>query len=340
MREKAMLRSGRSRSIHVSRILTLSAGLLGVLGVTHAEAQAQDAAKSFSSILTQNTRKTFQEVAGYVRENPNAGDAEQAYRWLFQVATTFGMETDAIPLAEMYLKRDGDQLSSKSLAFQVRSLGLIKAGKSKEALADFDEHLQSARLRSANATIDYGISLATAAQLAGDYAAARTIYEKLPRPFFLNRQVRKICENRLAKLDLADAAAPEVTVQDFDGKQVTLAAYKGKVVLVDFWATNCPPCLKEFPAMKQLYAKYHKQGLEVIGISLDADRQLVDGFQEQWKLPWAMTLSGSDRDATRTRYKARTIPSLFLVDRDGKIAYVDVRGQALKAAVEKLMSKE
>ncbi len=335
-----MLCFGRNRSINVSHALALFVALLVVLDVTSADAQPKDSAKSFSSILTQSTRKTFQVVAEYVRENPQADDAEQAYRWLFQVAKSYDLEAEAIPLAEIYLKREGDQLLSKSLAYQVRSLGLIKAGKSKEALADFDEHLRSARLRSANATIDYGISLATAAQLAGDYAAARTVYEKLPRPFFLNRQVREICENRLAKLDLADAAAPKLTVQGFDGKPVTLADYKGKVVLVDFWATNCPPCLEEFPAMKQLYAKHHKQGLEVVGISLDADRQLVDGFQEQWKLPWKMTLSGSDRDATRTRYKARTIPSLFLVDREGKIAYVDVRGRALKTAVEKLMNKK
>jgi peroxiredoxin len=144
----------------------------------------------------------------------------------------------------------------------------------------------------------------------------------------------------LLKLELAGQAAPEITVEDLQGEPVDLAAYQGKVVLVDFWATNCPPCLEEFPALEQLYQQQHALGFEIVGISLDEERALVDEFQTTWRLPWRLGLSSSDSEATRQRYRASKIPSLFVVGRDGKVRYVDIRGEALRRGVESLLAEE
>ena len=89
--------------------------------------------------------------------------------------------------------------------------------------------------------------------------------------------------------------------------------------------------------MKQLYADYHDKGLEIVGISLDERRETVDQFQEAWKLPWRMTMSSADGGATRTRYRARTIPTMYLVDQTGRIVRIDVRGQNLRRSVEQLL---
>ena len=132
---------------------------------------------------------------------------------------------------------------------------------------------------------------------------------------------------------------PDLGVEDLGGKAVGWGDYSGKVVLVDFWATNCPPCLEEFPSLKQLHAEYHKDGFEVLGITLDDDRSLVDSFQERAKLPWRLALSKTDRDATRERFKVVTIPSMFLVDAEGRVQYVDVRGAELRRVVERAVKR-
>ncbi len=74
----------------------------------------------------------------------------------------------------------------------------------------------------------------------------------------------EFCENRLRKLDLVGQQAAELELTDLSGKQVSVLAARGGVLLIDFWATNCPPCLAEFPKLKQLYADYHQKGLDVM----------------------------------------------------------------------------
>jgi len=206
-----------------------------------------------------------------------------------------------------------------------------------EALVLFDEHLKSARLRTPNDTIDFALALSVQAQLAGDYAAARDVFDRLATKLLLNPLVRELCDNRLAKLELVDRAAPELTVEDLSGKKIDLSALSGKVVLIDFWATDCLPCLVEFPAMKQLYAEFHERGLEIVGISLDENAAVVNAFQEQAQLPWPLALSQTDHDATRRRYEAAKIPSTYLIDQKGRLICFDARGRDLRRAVQKLL---
>lgn len=292
---------------------------------------------NLAGILSRQTRIAFDEVTKYVQANPEASDIDQSYDWLFQTARQNGYETAALPLADAYLKRASTQEATAERARQTQILGLAASGKMKEALQGFAGEMRGVRLRSPNATVDFALALASTCQVAGDYAAAQQVVEKLSTAFFLNPYVRGLCDNRLYRLELADKPAPKLGAEDFDGKPVELSSYEGKVLLVDFWATNCAPCLEEFPAIKQLYADYHDKGLEIVGISLDEDRETVDQFQETWKLPWRMTMSSADGGATRARYRARTIPSMFLIDQKGRIARVDVRGHNLRRSVEQLL---
>ena len=164
------------------------------------------------------------------------------------------------------------------------------------------------------------------------------MYERLSSRFFLNSYVRGLCAQRTARLSLAGKQAPEVSSTTTAGDSIDLADFEGKVLLVDFWATNCAPCLVEFPGMKQLYAQHHEAGFEVLGLSLDENSELVDAFREKQQLPWTMSLSSTDNDATRQRYRVETIPAMYLVDRTGKIALVDIRGGLLKIAIEQLLA--
>ncbi|GAA4429174.1 TlpA disulfide reductase family protein [Bremerella cremea] len=126
-----------------------------------------------------------------------------------------------------------------------------------------------------------------------------------------------------------------VVGKKLDGQDLDFASLKGKVVLVDFWATWCGPCIGEFPDLKKLYAAYHPHGFEVVGISLDDTKSIVDTFVSQRELPWIVVCNaeGDDykgfRDENAVYYGINAIPQMILVDRNGIVLDTEARGEKL-----------
>lgn len=305
-------------------------GFVTIAVTVHAE-------DSFNSILESQTRATFDRIAAYVKANPDAADADRAHRWLFATSISSGLETEAVELAEAYLKRDDQDPATASGAQQVRMFGLAKSGKAEEAAQMYAAQLKFARFQSGGPMIELGLDLATAMRMARDFEGARAIYDAVGQKFFLNTNVQERCRNKARKLDLLDAEAPSLTGTDTKGGDVDLTSLKGKVVLVDFWATNCPPCIEEFPNIKAIYSELHKDGFEIVGVSLDGDASLVKSFTERTKMPWRQIVDETTVESLRKDWHVRTIPSLYIVGRDGKVSQCDVRGRDLRATIKKLV---
>ena len=115
------------------------------------------------------------------------------------------------------------------------------------------------------------------------------------------------------------AAAPDFTVTALDGKEIRLSALKGKVVMLDFWATWCPPCKAEIPHFIELQNAYGPKGLEIIGLSVDQEGpEVVRAFVREHGVNYAMAMAGQD---LVQRYGGiRGIPTTFLVDKEGRVA--------------------
>jgi len=311
--------------------------LAGLLAGSQSAAADDTPATGFRALLDKHQREALRSVADYVAMNPEADDAEQASIWMFETALAQGLEAEVVSPAEQFLKRRGLDQASISLAQQALCLGLARSGKRGEALAVFDSYLKGVRFQSPFRTLELASSLAAQARIAGDLAGSREIYERVPAAYPLNAQINEIIEGRIARQELIGQPAPRIVAGDLEGKRVDIADYGGKVVLVDFWATNCAPCLAEFPNLKQLYKTYHEKGFEIVGVSFDDGPETVQAFVPRAKLPWRMVMNETPEGTVSERYKTRTIPALFLVDRKGNVAQVDVRGNDLRTVVERLL---
>jgi len=112
-----------------------------------------------------------------------------------------------------------------------------------------------------------------------------------------------------------------------DGREIDLAKMKGKVVLVDFWATDCAPCVKELPRVKAAYDKFRGQGFEVIGVSCDTDKERLNKFLKEKGILWPQYFDGKQQEENKftVEFGIDGIPHMFLVDKKGFLRFDNVR---------------
>ena len=139
---------------------------------------------------------------------------------------------------------------------------------------------------------------------------------------------------------LADHPAPDFTLRTYDGATITLSQLKGQVALINVWATWCPPCRAEMPAIQATYEQYRNQGFIVLAVNLQEDPRTVAAFMRQYGLTFPAPL---DLDGTvSATYQARVLPSSFFVDKQGIIRAV-YRGpmprSVISGTVEQLLNE-
>ena len=145
---------------------------------------------------------------------------------------------------------------------------------------------------------------------------------------------QKAQEEQMARLDNlipVGGEAPDFAQPSPEGKNISLASLRGKVVLIDFWASWCKPCRMEMPNVKRVYQEYHNKGFEILGVSLDRDKAAWTGAIAQDELPWKHVSDlGFWNNAAAQQYGVSSIPYTVLVDREGKVLAKNLRGPALE----------
>jgi thiol-disulfide isomerase/thioredoxin len=125
-----------------------------------------------------------------------------------------------------------------------------------------------------------------------------------------------------------------------DGKPLDMSKFKGKVVLIDFWTTWCGWCVREIPNMKKNYKAYHDKGFDIIGVSGDDNRKVIEDFVKEKKIPWNIVYGENKPSPSIEYYGIMGYPTMFLVDRDGKVVSLNARGEELDKLLEKYFGSE
>ncbi len=148
-------------------------------------------------------------------------------------------------------------------------------------------------------------------------------------------------EARLAKLKMEiGQPAPEFSLPDPDGKLLGPADFKGKLVLIDFWASWCGPCRQEIPHMKEVYEAYQAKGVEILSVSIDKSESEWRKAMGEEEMPWPQVHAPhSGRDLLKA-YQFSGIPFIVLLDGEGKIVAKNLRGEAIDQKLDELLSAE
>lgn len=186
-------------------------------------------------------------------------------------------------------------------------------------------------------------------EVIGDDAKAGALIKQLTNDYSGTAFVTRLREQETqeAKIKAIEGSLrvgsqfPDFNEKDAMGKPLSIANYKGKVVMIDFWATWCGPCRGELPNVVATYQKYHDKGFEIIGVSLDSDRDKLDAFlKETDGMTWPQFFDGQGwSNKLAVKYGVESIPFAVLIGPDGKIIGKDLRGDDLENAVAAAVGK-
>ena len=135
--------------------------------------------------------------------------------------------------------------------------------------------------------------------------------------------------------------APQFDAETLDGKKIKLADYRGKLVLIQFWATTSEASTGELATIKKARDKYKDKTLAVVSVSFDLDAAAAKSYAAGNGMDWPQIwVEGAEKSKLAQLYQVSKVPALFLIGRDGKIAATDLRGAKLLPAIEKELNKD
>jgi peroxiredoxin len=169
-------------------------------------------------------------------------------------------------------------------------------------------------------------------------AKAREVLKEIAKNY-VDEQLISQAASQYKQLESVGKPLTGIQFTAVDGREVDMNKLKGKVVLVDFWATWCPPCVREMPNVIATYQKLHSQGFEIVGISLDDSKSKLDDFTKSHGMEWPQFFDGLHwQNKFVQQYKIMAVPAMWLVDKKGVLR--DIYGVAgLDRKVSKLLAE-
>ena len=235
-------------------------------------------------------------------------------------------------------KKQADQ--KKPLDSGKRVSAFLKASveEQKGMLAELVKDFTARKGKLERADADLVMDLAQALE-SGNKAMATAVYRDLGKALTQADDAKvaalgRLLEGSARRINLVGTPMT-VAGKTLAGKEVNLKDYRGKVVLVDFWATWCGPCIAEVPNVKNLYKQYHDKGFEVLAVCVDPNKAALETFLAGNKLPWVCIHDVPGDKSLSDQYGVLFLPLPILVDREGRVVSMSARGPELEQLLEK-----
>ncbi len=273
--------------------------------------------------------------------------------WEYTPEEMYGTPEKTIEALENGLQRQAD---NPPFFYVYRSLArlYIEVGREKDA-ENLANHFKSTMNPD---DLQAHFALGAMLEIANQHQEVLKVFEKLEERYPDDRDVldelvriherlgnTELAEEYRKKADpmseLIGEVVPNFSATDLDGKPISLQDYRGKVVLLDFWAVWCGPCLTEIPNVKRVYDTYKDQGFDIIGVSLDTDETRLRNYLKKNNIAWRQIFSGQKwKSPLAQQYHIRSIPAPWLIARDGTLISREARGVKLeRLVVEALKDK-
>ncbi len=275
--------------------------------------------------------------------HPRATEARGLEMRLLTVAIELGSTNRQTELDALLEKRLSDPAVPEDEKFRVRAQRVVKLleeespdraaslAKAEKAIRDLQQEFPKK-----DENYDLLLMLANGLLDQENVLRARQITEEVAKK--APTETKEQAESQLRKLGRLGKPF-ELSITDLNGTKVNVKDYAGKVVLIDFWATWCGPCVAALPELKETFIEYHPKGFEVVGISLDKEKETLEKFLAAEKMAWPQYFDGTGwENGIVRKYEIEGIPTMWLIDKKGNLRNLNGR-VALRSKVEKLLAE-
>ena len=267
-------------------------------------------------------------------DHPKAAEALEKQKKMLQQAVAFG-DSSRLKQLEAF-SSDEEKIEMRINDLHRRAMEK-QAGGTKVVVLELEKGARELLKEFPRSDALWGQFLIVA-QNSGPEEATRVLREVLAAEG-ASPELKKRAEKILKRYD-AVGLPLEMAFTAIDGRKVDVRDLKGKVVLIDFWATWCGPCVAELPNVLRVYEDYHDKGFEIVGVSLDKDETALKNFVERENMAWPQYFDGQGWGAKwAAEFNISSIPAMYLVDKKGILRDIDARAD-LEEKVRKLLAEK